>query len=117
MRPEGRDFAGLWDIVKAARLARTFLGTMTREELATDAKTYWAILAQLQIIGEATKRLSDGFRSRHTGIPWQEMARMRDWIVHHYDRVDFVILWSTLTNDIPALLAQLEPLLPPDPMT
>ena len=115
MPPEERDLAGLWDILKAVRLAQTFLGELTKEQLEADARTYYAILAQFQIIGEATKRLSDGFRAQHAAVPWQDMARMRDWVVHHYDHIDMGILWNTLTKDIPVLLARLQPLLPPDP--
>jgi len=113
MQPEDRDLAGVWDILKAAQLALTFLGGLTRKQLAADAKTYYAILAQFQIIGEATKRLSADFRARHADVPWQDMARMRDVVVHHYDRIDMGILWDTLTIDIPALRTKLEPLLPP----
>ncbi|HEY9645799.1 MAG TPA: HepT-like ribonuclease domain-containing protein, partial [Chroococcidiopsis sp.] len=45
-----------------------------------------AILYQITIIGEATKRLSQSFRQQHPQIPWREMAGMRDVIVHEYDQ-------------------------------
>lgn len=54
--------------------------------------SHWqdAIIRQLEIIGEATKRLSKGLRSRHTEVPWRRMAGLRDVLIHDYFGVDLV---------------------------
>jgi uncharacterized protein with HEPN domain len=82
---EERDKAFLFDIVYGVRLAVDYVKAVTREQFDGDPKTQDAVIRRLTIIGEATKRLSAGLRNRHPEIPWQQMAGMRDVIVHEYD--------------------------------
>jgi len=111
--PHKNEHAHIWDIIKAAQLALSFIDQMSKDEFEHDLKTYYAVIAQLQIIGEATKRLSPEFCSVHPELPWRDMARMRDWLIHHYDRIDLSVLWDTLTQDLPSVLPKLKQLLPP----
>ena len=62
-----------------------------------------AIVRQLEIIGEATKGISYEFRDRNPKIPWKVMSAMRDKLIHDYIEVDFKMVWSTATKDIPEL--------------
>lgn len=110
-----RDMAALWDIAEAARRTRRFVEGMDPAAFEGDEKTHFAVIAQLQIIGEATKRLSDTTLDAHPAIPWSKMARMPDWLIHHYDQIRLDILWETAVTDIPDLLRKLEPLLPEAP--
>jgi uncharacterized protein with HEPN domain len=64
------------------------------------------------IMGEATKRLSNEFRSQHSHLPWKELAGLRDRLVHDYKNIDLDILWDVVSVEIPALLVSLAPLLP-----
>ncbi len=102
-----RDEANLLDIVAAARLCREFVQGMDREAFLEDVKTRSAVLHQLLVLGEATKRLSDGFRAAHPEIPWRAISGMRDRLIHAYDAVDLDIVWSTLDREIPKLLEAL----------
>jgi len=61
------------------------------------------VIRQIQIIGEATKRISFGLRTRYQLIPWQDMAGMRNKLVHDYFGVDAGLVWITATEDLPAL--------------
>jgi uncharacterized protein with HEPN domain len=61
------------------------------------------VIRQLEIIGEAAKRLSPTFRSSHDRIPWQDIARMRDKLIHDYFGVDIEKVWLTVVQDIPPL--------------
>ena len=70
-----------------------------------------AILYQIVVIGEATKRLSREFRVQYPDIPWDNMAGMRDIVVHQYDRLDFKILLDVVRFSIPEVLQKIEPLL------
>lgn len=63
-----------------------------------------AVIRQLLIIGEATKRLSPAIRSQHPAIPWQDIAGMRDKLVHDYFGVDTDAVWLAATEDVPELL-------------
>lgn len=110
-----RDEATLLDIAKAARQIADFQRGVSKETFATDTKTQSAVLYQLLVIGEAAKRLSRRFRSQHHTIPWALIAGMRDHLIHAYDTVDWDEVWKTSTADVPALLVQIEPLLPPKP--
>jgi uncharacterized protein with HEPN domain len=62
-----------------------------------------AIVRQLEIIGETTKRISHDFKDRNPQIPWKIMSGMRDKLIHDYIEVDFNMVWSTAIKDIPEL--------------
>ena len=66
------------------------------------------VIRQIEIIGEATKRISDEIKKKHLGIPWKDMAGMRDKLIHDYLGVDMDALWDTVENDIPTLKSKLK---------
>jgi len=103
-----RDDAVVLDLLEACRSVREFLGSMTREQFSVDKKTRSAVLHQLLVLGEATKRLSIEFRQRYTEIPWRELAGMRDRVIHAYDRVDLDLVWFALQRRLPTLESLLE---------
>jgi len=105
---ENRDKAFLYDVVHGVRLAVGYVEGVTREQFDQDPMAQDAVIRRLTVVGEATKRLSPDFRERHPGIPWKQMAGMRDVIVHEYDRVDLDTVWNVLQNEFPGLLSQLE---------
>ena len=82
-----------------------------KSELETNDEKLSAILYQITIIGEATKRLSVIFRQQHPEIPWREMAGMRDVIVHKYDQLDLDVVWDIVENKLTELLKAIAPLL------
>jgi len=109
-----RDAAHLWDIVTAARLVRTVVERNGPDSFLRDPIHQAALIRQYEIIGEATKRLSDAFRRAHADIPWRRMAGMRDVLIHSYDRINLHDVWTTSTTVLPEVLVRLEALLPPD---
>jgi len=66
------------------------------------------VIHQIQIIGEAAKRLSPDFRERTPTIPWKDITGMRDKIVHDYMGVDIQAVWETATRDVSALKTELD---------
>lgn len=107
-----RDKASLLDIIQAGQLVLQFTQELSREQLEADLRTQSAVLYQISIMGEATKRLSREFREQHSDIPWDDMAGMRDIIAHQYDRIDLDIVWQVIQRNIPELLEMLIPLSP-----
>ncbi|MFB2981391.1 DUF86 domain-containing protein [Microseira sp. BLCC-F43] len=107
-----RDLSSLVDILAAARLVQMFIAGVDRNTFETDLMRQSAVVRQLEIIGEATKRLSEAFRASHPKIPWRQMAGMRDILIHNYDDVDLDEVWNVATISIPELIQQIEPLVP-----
>lgn len=62
-----------------------------------------AVCREIEIIGEASKHLSKGFKARHPEIPWKAVAGMRDKLIHDYFGVDYNAVWDTATKDLPSL--------------
>ena len=110
-----RDLGGVADIVEAAQDIADFLKGVTEEEFLHNKFIRSAIIRQLEIIGEATKRLSATFRETHPSVPWKDMAGLRDRLIHAYDDLDLDRVWDAAANVLPKVRAQLEPLLPTEP--
>lgn len=67
-----------------------------------------AVIRELSIIGEATKRLSKKVRGDHRRLPWTEITGMRDKLVHDYFGVDLEVVWHTVKHDLPTLKTALK---------
>ena len=63
----------------------------------------------VEIVGEAAKSISITGRASLPNVPWRAAARMRDRLVHHYFDINLDVLWRTVSDDLPALLAALPP--------
>jgi uncharacterized protein with HEPN domain len=68
-----------------------------------DTQIQDSVIRQLEIIGEATKHLSDTFRDKYPSIPWKKIAGMRNKLIHDYFGVDIDAVWNTVKDDIPKL--------------
>jgi uncharacterized protein with HEPN domain len=79
-----------------------------REVFMTDLKTHSAVIRQIEIIGEAVKRLSPDARAAEPGIPWREIAGTRDRLIHGYFQVDLAAVWVMVERDLPVLLRAVE---------
>jgi uncharacterized protein with HEPN domain len=65
----------------------------------------------LEIIGEATKRISSTLKSAHAQVPWRAMASMRDRLIHDYFGVDTAIVWEVVESDLAELNDNIDRLL------
>ena len=98
-------------IIEAIETILNYSAGMTFEQFASDLKTIDAVVLNFIIIGEAASHLSEDFIELHSDIPWREMRDMRNMAVHEYFRVDKMIVWETLRNNLPPLLPLLKHLI------
>ena len=100
-----RDREALSDILRVLDRALGFpianLQTLEETDYLQDA-----VVRCLEVIGEATKRVSQDFRDLHPEVPWRAMAGMRDLLIHAYDRVDLEEVWEAY-RQFPLLREQL----------
>ena len=82
-----------------------------QERFLTEPHWHDAVIRQLEIIGEATKRLSSDLRDRHPEIPWRRMAGLRDVLAHDYMGVDLDVVWAVTQHALPDLKRQLQTVL------
>lgn len=60
-----------------------------------------AVIRNLEIIGEATKKISHYIRENNCELPWREMSGLRDVLIHDYFGVDLKIVWNVVEKEIP----------------
>lgn len=68
---------------------------LTYEDLIEDPVLKRSFVRSLEIIGEAVKNLPQGFKEKHTDIPWKEIAGMRNKLIHEYFGVNYKVVWNT----------------------
>ncbi|MEA3246221.1 MAG: DUF86 domain-containing protein [Gemmatimonadota bacterium] len=74
-----------------------------REDFLADARTQDAVVRQLEILGEAAKRISAVTRALAPDVPWSRIAGMRDRLIHDYVGFDLAIVWQVVERDAPGL--------------
>jgi uncharacterized protein with HEPN domain len=94
-----------------AREAYALVQSKCREDLDADRLLNLALVRPLEIVGEAASRVSPEERAHNPEIPWPQIIGMRNRLIHGYDLVDFEILWQTVVDDLPPLMAALESIL------
>jgi uncharacterized protein with HEPN domain len=80
-------------------------------QFSTDETLKRAFVRSIEVIGEATKNLSNDLRARYPGVEWRAMAGMRDQLIHGYFGVDYEIVWDVATEKAPELAEQIRTIL------
>lgn len=86
--------------------------TEGKEHFMSDSMVQDAVLRNLEVIGEATKRLDDAYRKMHPQIPWRAVAGLRDVLIHQYEGVDMDRVWNVVVDALPNLKDAIAELLP-----
>ena len=110
-----RDDALLLDMLLSARHAVGSAAPLTFSEFGNDDLHQLAILKSVEIIGEAASRISEETKAKHSEVTWAKIIGMRNRFVHAGFAIQFDVLWQTVQDDLPPLIAQLEALVPPEP--
>jgi uncharacterized protein with HEPN domain len=112
MRPD--DAIRLRHMIEAAQRAQEFMAGRQRADLDKDAMLLFAVVQAVQIVGEAASKISAETRSAAPSVPWVRITGMRNRLVHAYADIDRDVVWKTVSEEIPALLLQLQSLLAGD---
>jgi uncharacterized protein with HEPN domain len=105
------DSVFLHHILDATSQIESYLFGVDLARFKRDALLQDGVIRQIQIIGEASRRLSVALRSRYPTIAWLDIIGMRNRLVHDYFTVDRDLLFSTATQDVPALKKDVEVML------
>jgi len=97
-------------MLDAIRKIDRYTEKMALEDFVKDEKTIDAVIRQITVIGEAASHIPEDIASIAPTIPWPEIRGMRNVVVHEYFGVNNLILWKTVTNNLPDLLSELEEL-------
>ena len=91
----------LADILNAIAAVERYTTGMTLEQFMSDAKTQDAVVRNLEVIGEAAKRIPEEVRMAYSTLAWYPAAAMRDFLIHEYPEVDAEAVWNTVMHDLP----------------
>jgi uncharacterized protein with HEPN domain len=106
------DETRLRHMLDGAREALAIAGRRARDDPQSDRVLALALVKLIEIVGEAAAKVTHQYQEAHPGVPWRQIVGMRHVLVHDYDRIDFDVVWSVVTTDLPALVAVLEPIVP-----
>ena len=101
----------LQDIVVAADRIVSYVEDVSRDEFESDQMRLDAVIRNLQVIGEAVKKIPDSIQKGYPNIPWQEIAGLRNRITHVYFDVDINIIWNVVQFELPMLKTQIQQIL------
>lgn len=98
----------LTHMVESARRAVRIAMGLTAESLAADEVRMLAVIKSIEIVGEASTKVSEGTQQRVPAIDWQGVRQMRNRLIHGYDTIDPARVWDALAIDVPPLIEALE---------
>jgi len=99
-------------ILDAAREAVGFADGRSRGDLDTDRQLNLSLIRLLEVTGEAARGISTEFREAHPEVEWKKMIGIRDRLIHGYYDINLDVVWQTVTEDLPPLIAQMEKIEP-----
>lgn len=108
MRERARDKGRLEDIIEYSNHVTQFVQGVSYEDFASNGLTYFAVMKNVEVVGEAAFMLTKAFKAEHPHTPWKMIESMRHILVHDYAHVISETLYDTAVNDIPKLRKQAE---------
>ena len=108
MRERARDKGRLEDILEYSNNVSMLIEGHSLETLVADKRTYYSVMKNVEIVGEAAYMLSKAFKKAHPATPWKTVQGMRHVLVHDYAHIVSETLFDTAVNGIPELREQVE---------
>jgi len=112
MPETNRDLASLWDMAQAIVNINEVITDTNREQFLANWREQSIIERQLEILGEAARRISEDFQQEHSDIDWRKIIGLRNVIAHQYDRIEPDLIWAIITSDLLGLEQKIQHLLP-----
>lgn len=97
------DLAYIEHILDCIRKINEFSQGLSLKQFKSNELVQDAIIRNIEIIGEASKKISSDTKQAYNNIPWREISGMRDKLIHDYLGVDVSVVWNTIKEDIPTL--------------
>ena len=101
------DFIYVEHIFESITKIEKYTDNLTIHDFVENELVQDGVIRNFEIIGEATKHLSKGFRNNYSDIPWKQIAGMRDILIHDYLGIDIYAVWETIESNLPRLKKQL----------
>ncbi len=98
-------------ILECIERIESFIENKSEEDFKESELIQSAVVRQLEIIGEATKNLSENFKNKYKFIPWMDIADTRNKLIHHYFGIDLEVVWGIIINELPELKEQIQEVL------
>ena len=95
------------DILEAIAKIKRFTSGIDSEMFSNDEKTVDAVIRNLEVIGEAVKKIPEEFRNQYPAVEWKKIAGLRDILIHEYFGIDVEIVWDIVQNKLPILESQI----------
>ncbi len=108
-----RDTKFLTHILESTQFILKWTEGINFEKFVQDEVLQNAVIRKLEIIGEASTKISTPFKDRHLNFPWREMKAMRNKLIHEYEGVNLRTVWLTIKNDLPQLSKSIRDFLEP----
>ena len=102
------DLAYIEHILDCIRKIKEFTTGLSLKDFSVNELVQDAVIRNIEIIGEASKKISSDTKQIYYEIPWKEITGMRDKLIHDYLGVDVEVVWRTITEDIPTLEKQIK---------
>ena len=106
MREPVRDRDRLEHILEAIDLILSYTEQKTKEELVTDKISFYGIVKNIEIVGEAAYKLTKAFRKEHPDTPWEVITKMRHVLIHDYFQIEEDAVFYVIDDDLPSLRDQ-----------
>lgn len=91
----------LTDILNSIASIERYTADMAPTQFMSDTKTQDAVVRNLEVIGEAVKRIPEDVRNTAPSLAWHPAAAMRDFLIHEYPAIDAEAVWNTIVHDLP----------------
>jgi uncharacterized protein with HEPN domain len=98
-------------MLDAITQVETYLNSATKQQFIEENMLHDAVIRQLEIVGEASRNISEEIQEKYSLVPWGQIIAMRNRIVHAYFDVNLEIAWDIYTHDLPELKLQIQKIL------